>query len=430
MEDLLKELGVKIDIIKENQGATKEVIDALKAEVNTLKEKANSNEANEAITKRLQDLSEEVAQIKEVSLSSVQVPVKTIEENIKQFFVDNQKEILEIKRRGTGYLEIKFDHAGNIVDDIIDGRVVSKAVGTITTGNITNGTVPNILGAQIAPPSKANLREIPVLNLVTTINTSLNVLPYTETTPKDGDALFTAEGTAKPKADFTTKTEFAKAKKIAIYEQLTEETVTDIPQMMSIAQSLLFDKHNLRKAKGILIGDGTGENPLGATAIGRTFVAGSMALAISNPNIMDVINACRTDIATTHNFQDETPYIANLVALNPVDYMLQLLSVKDGFGRPLYPEAQFNKSVTINDVTIIQDEVIPVGKILVGDMSKYNVSNYVPYSVRIGQINDDFILNQFCMVGESRGHFFVKNFDKKAFIYDTIATIKTAITKV
>jgi len=34
------------------------------------------------------------------------------------------------------------------------------------------------------------------------------------------------------------------------------------------------------------------------------------------------------------------------------------------------------------------------------------------------------------MVGESRGHFFVKNFDKKAFIYDTIATIKTAITKV
>ncbi len=427
MDDLLKDLGSKIDTIKENQGTTKEVIDTLKSEVNALKEKASSDEAT---TKRLQELSEEVSQIKEISMNPIFVPVKTIGDNIKTFFTENQKEIMEIKRRGTGYLEIKFDHSGNIIDDIVDGRVVSKAVGTITTGNITNISVPNTLGAQIAPPSRANLREIPVLNLVTTINTNLANLPYTEVEPKDGDALFTAEGTAKPKADFTSKTRFASPKKVAIYEQLTEETVTDIPQMMSIAQSLLFDKHNLRKAKGILIGDGTGENPIGATTTGRLFVAGSMALAISNPNIMDIINACRTDIATTHNFQDETPYIANLVALNPVDYMLQLLSIKDGFGRPLYPEAMFNKSVTINDVTIIQDEVIPVGKILVCDMSKYNVSNYVPYSVRIGMINDDFILNQFCMVGESRAHFFVKNLDKKAFIYDSIATIKTAITKV
>jgi hypothetical protein len=51
------------------------------------------------------------------------------------------------------------------------------------------------------------------------------------------------------------------------------------------------------------------------------------------------------------------------------------------------------------------------------------------YTVKIGWINDDFIKNQFCIVGESRFHAFVKKLDEQAFIYDTIATIKTAITK-
>ena len=70
---------------------------------------------------------------------------------------------------------------------------------------------------------------------------------------------------------------------------------------------------------------------------------------------------------------------------------------------------------------------MPAGKIFVADMSKYNVSNWVSYSVRIGWINDQFINNEFTMVGESRHHAFVKELDKQAFIYDDIATIKNAI---
>jgi hypothetical protein len=40
-----------------------------------------------------------------------------------------------------------------------------------------------------------------------------------------------------------------------------------------------------------------------------------------------------------------------------------------------------------------------------------------------------FIKNQFVILGESRFHAFVKKLDEQAFIYDTIATIKSAITK-
>ena len=62
-------------------------------------------------------------------------------------------------------------------------------------------------------------------------------------------------------------------------------------------------------------------------------------------------------------------------------------------------------------------------------MSKYNTTNYMPYTVKIGWVNDDFIKNQFVILAESRFHAFVKKLDEQAFIYDDIATIKTAITK-
>ena len=73
-------------------------------------------------------------------------------------------------------------------------------------------------------------------------------------------------------------------------------------------------------------------------------------------------------------------------------------------------------------------EDIATGKIFVADLSKYNTTNYVGYNVKIGWVNDDFIKNQFVILGESRFHAFVKKLDEQAFIYDDIATIKTAIT--
>ena len=57
------------------------------------------------------------------------------------------------------------------------------------------------------------------------------------------------------------------------------------------------------------------------------------------------------------------------------------------------------------------------------------MSNYSPYVVKIGWINDDFVRNMFVILGESRYHQFVKPLDEAAFLYEDIATIKTAITK-
>lgn len=338
---------------------------------------------------------------------------ESYEAQLKRALADNHEKIKQIAKDGSGVVEITL-----------------KAVADITTANGTNTAPPAITGVQQAPISNVNYRNLDVTALTTNISTSLSAYPYTEAKPKDGDYSFLAEGSAKPQVDFTWETNYAKPVKAAAWVRLTDESVQDIAGLESVARDLLFKKHNIKKAKGILYGDGISPNPKGATKYGRVFSAGALALAVTKPNFMDVVNACITDIATTHNFEDEMPYMANLVMVNPNDFFIQLVSAKDENGLPLYPQASLFNTVVIGNVTIIPEETIPAGKIFVADMTKYNTTNYLPYTVKVGYVNDDFIKNQFVILGESRFHAFVKKLDEQAFIYDDISTIKTAITKV
>lgn len=304
-----------------------------------------------------------------------------------------------------------------------------KAVENITTGSATNPDgIPELVGTQVAPPGTINLRTPFALPLTTNVDTDLAAYPYTESMPKEGGFDFIAEGTTKSKQDFKLETRYAQPVKAASYIKLTDESIQDIRGMQSIANDLLFKKHGLKKQDGILFGDGISPNPKGATSYGRTFVAGDMALAVTNPNIMDVINAVVTDIYTTHNYEDEVSYMPSLVLLHPTDFYIQFVSAKNGDGNPLYPTASLFNRVNIGGMTIIPERSIPVGKIFVCDMSKYNTTNYVPYSVQIGWVNDDFINNQFVILAESRFHAFVKKLDEQAFVYDNISTVKDAIT--
>lgn len=332
-----------------------------------------------------------------------------------------EKQVAKTILEKAGEIQAAFKAGHGVVD-------VVKAVDIIATDNATiEGTVPDILGVNIAYPSDANLRPATIQDLVRTIPTNRPAYAYTETLPKEGDAGFVLEKGKKPQVDLKFESRFVTPVKVAAWEHITEEAAYDIPNLIEIARNFLRAKHDLKKENGILFGTGLAGQPVGATTVARQFVAGAMAGAITAPNIMDVINAAITDIYTTHNFQDETPYKANIALLNPMDFFIQFVAAKDGMGHPLYPSASLFNRVTIGGVTIIPHEEIPTGKVFVADLSKYNITNYLGYNVRIGWINEDFIHNQFVILGESRFHAFVKELDKNAFIYDDIEVIKAAI---
>lgn len=406
MEELIKQLETKIDGFKNDQVGKSE-FEALQNDFNTIKESLAGKAEVETLKTSLDEVAEKLTAIE---LKGTQ-KVEGFGTQLKNFLKDNVEAIKNIKATKSGVIEFVF-----------------KAPEDITTGNGVNTNPPNITGTQQAPLQGVNLRDFDVTNLTTNINTSLAAYPYTEVVPKDGDFAFLAEGEVKPQIDFTWETNYAKPVKVAAWERLTDESVQDVAGLESIAREVLFKKHNIKKSKGIINGDGVTPNPKGATTYGRLFVAGAMATSVQKPNFMDVVNAAITDIGTTHNYQDEMPYMASLVLINPVDFFINVVSAKTTDGVPLYPTASLFNQVVIGGVTIIPDEEIASGKILVCDMSKYNTTNYVPYRVQIGYVNDDFIKNQFVILGESRFHAFVKKLDEQAFIYDDIDTIKTAIT--
>lgn len=412
-EELANELNGKFDAINSDLGqkVSQSDYDALKAQFEELKTQGAQKETVDAIQTKMDEMALKFVEFETIGGQSF----KSFDEQLSEFLTENADKIKSIKDAGQGHIEF---------------TPKVKVVGTITTAYGTNVNPPNIVGTQIAPLQNVNLREIPVLGLTNNLDTSLAAYPYTEAVPKDGDYAFVAEGAAKPQIDFTWETNYAKPVKAAAWIRLTDEAVQDVKGLESVARDYLKKRHDLFKAKAILYGNGTAPNPTGATVYGREFVAGEMANKVRFANFMDVVNAAVTDIATTHNYVDEMPYMANLVLVNPIDFFLYLVSAKDERGLPLYPQASLFNRVVIGGITILPEESIPAGKIFVGDMNAYNTTNYLPYTVKIGWVNDDFIKNQFVMLGESRFHAFVKKLDQQAFIYDDIETIKTAISTV
>lgn len=333
------------------------------------------------------------------------------------FIKKNASEIQSLYKKG-GAVEFELD---------------TKAVGDITTGNGTlPAALPALLGAQIAEMNNVGIRNGDLLGLFNVIPTDQAVYPYNEVIAGEGDFLEVAQGVAKPQIDIDWTTRFANPFKVAAWERLTEEVAKDIPRIQSIATDYLFKRHNLKKQKLLLNGTGDGVTAIkGADAYATTYSgAGALALGVTTPNFMDVANAMMTNVYTTPNYTDELPYMPNVILVNPVDFFLQLVSAKDANGLPLFPTANLFQQVNIGGLTIIPNIDTAAGTIKCYDLKKYNITNYVGYNVKIGWVNDDFIKNQFVILGESRFHAFVRNLDQKAFTKGVISTIKTAITKI
>lgn len=417
---------------------TTEVGKALKKKFGDLQtELHNAKESGIAQSKEIADLTKAmIAQGKEMQEYQKQEKETAIKEFGVQFaeFLGAEKmeeRLNQIVNNKTGV--IKFETPGGFAnsedaDNIKDE--VNKAVGPVVRANgVIVGTVPANNDTVMQNVRYRN--DQPLINLCSIVNTSSHSYSYTQAEPKEGGYGEVLEGASKPQIDFKWENRYALPFKVAAYQVMTEEAAKDIPRLVSVAQKFLRDKHTLYKADKIYFGAGDGVTAIeGATVAARVFAAGGMALKVDSPNLIDIANAVKTDIFTTPNFTDEAPYMANLFLVNPVDFYVELVAAKDTRGWALFPQAQLFNEVTIGGVTIKPWHKVPAGKIFGADMKMYNLTNWVPYSVQLGWVNDDFIKNQFTMVGESRFHAFIKEHDRQAFVYDDIATIKTAIAKV
>jgi hypothetical protein len=273
------------------------------------------------------------------------------------------------------------------------------------------------------------LRETFIEQYCTVTRTSKPVYTYVDYVPKEGDATHVAEGGTKPQLDLNAVVRTQSPVKAAAWSKLTEEAATDVPRMESESRVNILKRVMLRKQNGILFGDGIAPNPTGVTVDAPAFSAltwkGQTKTA---PNLYDAMVAVKNQIELAENYSDDIDYYPNVCFLNPADYNDLLIEQSDQVY--VFNDVNGAKIVAVDGVRVVSRKEIPQGKILMGDFTRCNVVNYIDYMSKVGYVNDDFIKNQFVILGETRYFTFIKELDKVAFVYDDISTVITALTTV
>ena len=356
-------------------------------------------------------------------ITAIKETVKSIEESQKSGFGVNWENVSSVveKHITENHEAIKtaFKTRGSF--ELSDE--VMKAVGIVTTAN---GTLPTALPinyvAQTEGVPNVRLRRPNLLDYVNTYNTNQKSLPYIEAVPGEGEFAVVAEGGVKPQLDIDWVTRWAEPQKFAGWIKVTEEAIEDIPRLRDLIVNYLREKHDLFKESVVYTY---------IAANSTTFVTPSpLADSVLMPTIMDVVNAMQLQIINTPNYTDEPDFFGDVVLMNVADFYKYFGAAKDAFGRPLFENGyQGGRTFNYNGYTFVATTRIAAGSIELMDSTKVDVTTYSPYRVEIGWVNDDFIKNQFVILGESRGHIVIKNHDKRAFVKGVIATIIADIEK-
>lgn len=330
---------------------------------------------------------------------------------VLKYVTDNHSEIID-----------KMKSGGKIDISKALGLDIAKAVGTVTTANGTlHVALPVNYVAERQGVPNVRLRRPYLFDVVNTFNTSEKSLAYVEAIPGEGDFAVVAEGAAKPQLDLDWVTRYVTPTKFAGWIHVTDEVLYDIPRITDMIVNYLKDKHDIFKDNAIF-------TYINANA--TAFVVGTLADTVVSPNIIDVVNALQVRVLTSPNYVDEPDFYVDTVLMNPIDFFTYFATVKDAMGRNLYSDQMMiGGSMIYNGLRFISTSQVTAGDIIAFDSSKIDVTNYEGYHVEMGWINDDFIKNQRVILGESRGHIYIKEHDKRAFVKGTIATIIADLTK-
>jgi HK97 family phage major capsid protein len=293
-----------------------------------------------------------------------------------------------------------------------------RAAGTMLISTNT-GSSAYLPEPEIVPGLVDLPRNKPFMMTISNVtNTNKARIVWAEKRNPDGNAAFIGEGVVKPLIDFDIVTVDSVAKKAADAIKVSTEMLDDIDFMAGEIEKELQYKVEIVASEGLLSGDGTGDNLKGLDAFAGGFVA--TGIETTDPNNADAIRAAIAQIRSL-NFN------ANMAVINPIDAANMELE-KGTDGHYLIPPFKSADGTTISGVKVIEDNGIPVGYVLVGDMTRFRVRVYKPFTASYGWENDDFRKNLVTIIGEMRLHSYVPGNEVGAFVYDTFANIKSAIT--
>lgn len=381
----------------------KSISDALKG--------IDNKEELSAVKAQLSEVKETLVRMKGAfEVKNDKVVVKSLEQQIE----DQLKAFITTDKKGAKSVDLKAacqQSAGykKTLDLVVDTKaaVVSTGVAPHVGGVIDNSL-------SVDPKAQTVIRRF--ANVASINGRSLT---YAEFVPGEGDAKWVPEGGLKPSMDATLQEHTITAGKVVLTVKLTEETLTDLPQLVAEIRAEIINRIGLAEEAGILNGTGVGGEIKGVATDMPGFSLNT--LKIEKANIYDAIVAAYTQIVSVSNMA----YRPNLVLMNPIDYA-QMQLAKDMNGQYLRPFRVGDE--LIPGLRVESSTAIKQGDLWVGDFNYLNIRDVWALTVTFGWENDDFTKNLVTMIGEKRLMAYIKAQYKTAFVKDTIANVQTAIT--
>jgi len=391
-EDLIKELGDKIDAFKENS--------CTKAELIELMSKVQALETSG------QDVASFKANVEEIALRVLDLETKgaTKEETA------SLKSILESK---ADELSAMKDKSGASV------KFTLKAAGTMAESTNITGIIPQ--GEREAGITRTVRRSPYLLSLVNVGTIMSNLWEWVEQKNPDGGAGMTAEGALKSQADFDLVLASASVKKVTAYIKVTKEMLDDVQLLKSEIDQELSELINLKIDDQILSGAGTGANLTGITTNATAWAAGSFALAIPTPTNADVLRTAINQVRVNL-------FNPNYIVMHPTDVTKMELA-KDSTGQYVLPPFTSIDGTVVSGIPVVSNTGMTIDKFLVGDFNKSGVRFKEGLTINVGYENDDFTKNLVTILAEARLVHRVKSNHYGAFVYGDFSDAITALTQ-
>lgn len=373
---------------------TKSDVETLKSDVASLK---GLTEKSQAIETAIAGFEAKIDALTEKSQSNTRKYLGSIGEQITKGY---ESQIENLKNGKSVELEVKAD--------------------TTITGDYTG----NIALSTLEPGVNRIARQVVKLrNVVNVGSTVSKFVTYIQQTLQSS-AAFVAEGVAKTEGELKYTEVSKEVKKVAGIIKVSKEMLEDLSFVRNEINTDLLATLEDQIENGILNGTGVGSNLEGLMTIAPTFAAGTFALAVTTPNVADVIRVAVANIQANK-------FMPTHVVLNPVDVAkMQLTKTTTGeYTYPIFYVDNMTGEPKVAELTCVSTTWMAAGSFLVGDMTKSNIRMRENMNISVGYSNDDFHRNMVSILAEARLVHYVKLNDVNAFCKGVIATCITAITK-
>lgn len=392
MDELIKQLGEKIDLMKAESVTKAEILETM-SKIKDLETKG------EEVTALKTSIEEVILRV--LDLENKGVPAN-VAQTLETLLAEKAEDLKAMKDNSSGSVRIAF-----------------KAAGTMALSTNVTGQIPQ---AERETGITRIVRRNPfILELVNVGSIMSNVWEWVEQKNLDGGAAMTAEGAAKSQADFDLVLASATVKKVTAYIKVTKEMLDDVALMRSEIDQELTELINLKIDEQLLSGAGSGNNLTGIITNATAWAAGAFALSIPTPTKWDVL---RTAINQVRVNLFEPTYIV----MHPTDVTSMELS-KDSTGQYIMPPFAAVDGSIVSGIRVVANTGVTIDKFLVGDFNKAGVRFREGLTINVGYENDDFTKNLVTILAEARLVQRVKSNHYGAFVYGDFSDAVTALTK-